>query len=103
MIEELTTSNKKEAYEREQYYITSLQSVELGYNMDLGYGWAIADRRGANNPMYGKQSPNAKAVSIQGRVYPSTVAAAKGEGVNRATIVKWCNSSNDKYKEMYFI
>jgi len=88
------TADKKYAYSIEQAYITKYDAVIKGYNMDIGYGWACADRSGENNPMYGKISGNAHQVSVQGVVYASVVEAASALGKNRATIARWIKDTS---------
>jgi len=91
--------DKKKAYALEQEYINSFNSIKNGYNMDLGYGWNIHDKRGQNNPMYGKISGNAQKVSINGIVYNSLSDAGKQLNKNRATILRWIKS--DKHPNCY--
>lgn len=83
------TEDKKYAYSVEQDFITKYSAVTLGYNMDIGFGWACSDRSGENNPMFGKVSGNAHKVVIYGEEYSSIVAAAKDLSKSRATISRW--------------
>ena len=93
ILHSFETEDKKYAYSIEQEYITKYNSVAKGYNMDIGYGWACADKTGENNPMFGKVSGNAHKVIIRGIEYTSMVAAAKALNKCRATIAKWIKDS----------
>lgn len=96
LIEELYgfySNDKKYAYMVEQLFIDMYDSVKNGYNMDIGYGWNVVDRKGKKNPMYGKISGNAKKVCIDGVEYSSVSAAGESLGLNRNTVAKRCLSS----------
>lgn len=92
------TNDKKYAYQIEQSYIDMYDALKKGYNMDLGYGWNIVDRRGFLNPMYGRISGNAHKCSIKGKVFPSISNAANRLNVNRNTIAKWICKREDCFK-----
>ena len=100
VLHSFETSSKKCAYKIEQEYITKTRAVSLGYNMDIGYGWACADKSGSNNPMFGKTSGNAHSVFIQGIEYPSISLAASTLNINCATIARWikCHRKPECYK-----
>ena len=89
------SEDKKYAYMVEQIFIDMYNSVENGYNMEVGYGWNIVDRSGKNNPMYGKISGNAKKVCIDGVEYSSVTAAGKELNIDRNTVARRC--LNSKY------
>ena len=88
------TDNKKYAYSIEQQYISNYNACRLGYNMDIGFGWACADKSGELNPMWGKVSGNAHAIIVDAVEYTSISAAAKALNKNRATVTKWVNDPN---------
>lgn len=102
-VEELytfSTEDKKFAYMIEQTFIDMYESVKKGYNMEIGFGWNIMDRRGKNNPMYGKESGNAKKVIVDGVVYKNMGICSEELGINRNTLTRRCNSEkfpNYKY------
>ena len=96
------SEDKKYAYSVEQDYINKYNSVKLGYNMDK-FGWNISDKRGKNNPMYGKISGNAKKVSIDGTIYISCTEAGKILGKSPKTISSWVLNKKDKYKDCFYI
>lgn len=100
VLHSFETEDKKYAYSVEQEYITKYAAVAKGYNMDIGYGWACADKTGRNNPMFGKVSGNAHSVVIQDSEYSSLTAAAEALCKNRATIARWIKDSKkpDCYK-----
>ena len=89
ILHSFETEDKKYAYSVEQEFISKYNAVTLGYNMDIGFGWACADRAGENNPMFGKVSGNAHKVVIHGEEYSSITAAGKALNKNRATISRW--------------
>ena len=89
---------KKDAYAIEQEYITKLDAVTKGYNMDM-FPWGCADKFGENNPMYGKVSGNAKRVSVNGVIYSSIVRAGKMLNKNNNTIARWLKS--DKHPSCF--
>lgn len=92
---EFKTTDKKYAYSVEQKYIDKYNAYEYGYNMDIGFGWNIADRSGENNPMYGKVSGNASKVVVDGVLYNSVTEASKVLNKSRNTIAKWCRSGKN--------
>jgi len=96
-IDTIITSNKKEAYQLEQFYIDKFEAYNKGYNMDL-FGWNISDKSGKNNPMYDKISGNAHKCSIKGIVYDSVTDAGVKLNVNRGTINRWIKSKKDCFK-----
>lgn len=96
------TEDKKYAYSIEQKYINDFNSVKIGYNMDK-FGWNISDKRGKNNPMYGKISGNAKKVSINGIEYISATEAGEILGKSPKTISRWVLNSKEKYKNCFYI
>lgn len=95
ILDAFQAEKKKEAYAREQFWIDSENSE---YNMDCGFGWNIADRKGENNPMYGKLSGNAHKVSVKGLEFNSVSLAAEHFSVNRGTINRWIKSREDCFK-----
>lgn len=88
------SEDKKFAYSIEQLWITYFCPK---YNMDK-FGWNITDRRGMNNPMYGKVSGNANQCSVKGIIFESVSKAAEYFSVNRATISKWIKTQEDCFK-----
>lgn len=101
VLYQFETTNKKQAYRIEQIFIDEYEAYSKGYNMDIGFGWNIADRRGANNPMYGEISGNASPVVAGGKKYSSVTAASKALNRNRNTVASWCKSG--KYEDYYYI
>jgi len=93
-IHSFESNDKKQAYSIEQEYITKYDAVAKGYDMDIGYGWACANREGSNNPMWGKISGNAHKVIIKDIEYPSISKAAELLSVNRSTVDRWINNPN---------
>lgn len=96
-LDKIQTSNKKEAYGLEQFYIDKYNAYKKGYNMDL-FGWNISDKSGKNNPMYGKVSGNAHRCSIKGIIYNSVTEAAFELSKNRATILRWIKTKKNCFK-----
>lgn len=86
------TNNKKFAYMIEQIFIDMYEAVKKGYNMEIGFGWNIVDRKGKNNPMYGKDSPNAKKVIVDDVIYKNMGVCAEALGVHRDTVLRRCKS-----------
>ena len=86
-LEVFETHIKKDAYAKEQSYISSLNTVEDGYNMDCP--WNCRDYSGINNPMYGKISGNAHKVSINSVVYNSITEASIDLKLGKNTIGLW--------------
>lgn len=103
ILEKFETNDKKYAYSIEQKYINQYNAVKDGYNMDIGFGWNIADRKGSKNPMYGKISGNAKMVNIDGITYQSLYIASKTIGINLKTLSAWVRDGREKYKNYYYI
>lgn len=95
ILDAFYSESKEEAYSREQSWIAAEKPE---YNMDCGFGWNIADKRGCQNPMYGKISGNAHSVSIQGVEFDSVTLAAKYHCVNRGTILRWIKTRKDCFK-----
>lgn len=95
------TTNKKHAYGVEQIFIDEYNACSEGYNMEVGYGWNIADRSGKNNPMYGKVSGNASPVVASGEEFSSVTSAGKALNLNRNTVANRCKSEN--FKNYYYI
>lgn len=93
-------TSKKKAYAIEQEFIDKYNAYKNGYNMDM-YGWNIVDRRGKNNPMYGKISGNAKKVVVNNVEYNSITEAATLLNKNWNTIWRWCKS--DRYPDCYYV
>ena len=87
--------DKKKAYSIEQSFISNLNAVKKGYNMDM-FPWNYSGKSGENNPMFGKLSGNAHSVSINGTEFNSLTEAAKILKVNRATILRWIKSDKNQ-------
>lgn len=81
----------------ENAYIDDHNTKITGYN--VGSGVSIPNRKGPNNPMYGKASPNAVGVSIGGCIYPSISAASNVLRQSRNTIAE---RINDVTRKDYF-
>ena len=94
---------KKEAYAIEQQYIDSTEAVNKGYNMEIGFGWNITDRRGDKNPMFGKISGNAKKIIVFGKEYISATLAGEDLGKSPKTISQWAKSSKEKDSHCYYV
>ena len=94
---------KKEAYAIEQQYIDSTKAVDKGYNMEIGFGWNITDRRGDKNPMFGKVSGNAKPIVVRGKEYISATIAAETLRLSPKTISQWARSTKSKDDHCYYI
>ena len=96
-------SSKKRAYEVEQNYINTYQAVKFGYNMDIGFGWNITDKKGDKNPMFGKISGNAKKIIVFGKEYISATLAGEDLGKSPKTISQWAKSSKEKDSHCYYV
>lgn len=101
VIETLYSENKKYAYSIEQEYINKYKKELNLYNMDCA--WNIADRKGKNNPMYGKVSGNAKKISVNENIYNSATEASKKLNINVKTLCRWATSTKEKYNFVYYI
>lgn len=100
-IENFETNDKKYAYSVEQNYINRYQKEWNLYNMELHFGWNIYDRKGINNPMYGKISGNAKKVVIFDTEYNSLTEAEKILNINRNTLRRYC--LKDEKEDCYYL